>query len=121
MERFHFERLLSSKAKRRRFLIGAGALSASAMASLWSHKVVAQPSFSAYPFSLGIASGDPLPDSVVLWTRLAPEPLNGGGMPDVNVPVQWQVALDENMKKVVRQGMAIAYYNFSNSVNLTTR
>jgi alkaline phosphatase D len=25
----------------------------------------------AYPFTLGIASGDPLPDGVVLWTRLA--------------------------------------------------
>ncbi len=36
---------------------------------------------SDYPFSLGVASGDPLPGSVVLWTRLAPEPLNGGGMP----------------------------------------
>src|SRR5689334_22722042 len=26
------------------------------------------------PFTLGVASGDPLPDSVVLWTRLAPSP-----------------------------------------------
>ena len=32
-----------------------------------------------YPFNLGIASGDPAPDGVVLWTRLAPDPLNGGG------------------------------------------
>ena len=40
------------------------------------------PDFSAYPFTLGVASGDPLSDSVVLWTRLAPNPLaedgNGG-------------------------------------------
>lgn len=118
MERFHFERLLSSKAQRRRFLIGAGAMTASTLASLWTQKVVAQPSFSAYPFSLGIASGDPLPDSVVLWTRLAPEPLNGGGMPDVNVPVQWQVALDENMRKVVRRGRAIATPEFAHSVHV---
>jgi hypothetical protein len=32
-----------------------------------------------YPLKLGIASGDPAPDGVVLWTRLAPDPLNGGG------------------------------------------
>ncbi|WP_342765906.1 alkaline phosphatase D family protein [Haladaptatus sp. DYF46] len=44
------------------------------------------------PFTLGVASGDPLPDSVVLWTRLAPNPLESdGGMPDFNVPVQWKI------------------------------
>ena len=39
--------------------------------------------FNAYPFTMGVASGDPLPDGVVLWTRLAPRPLDGGGMPMV--------------------------------------
>ena len=39
--------------------------------------------FVGYPFTLGVASGDPQPDGVVLWTRLAPSPLSGnGGMPD---------------------------------------
>ncbi|WP_026082613.1 alkaline phosphatase D family protein [Mastigocladopsis repens] len=118
MESFYFDRLLSTKAKRRRFLIGAGAVSASVIASQWSHRVVAQPSFSAYPFSLGVASGDPLPDSVVLWTRLAPEPLNGGGMPSINVPVKWQIAEDENMTKVVRRGTAIATPEFAHSVHV---
>ncbi|MGW1882533.1 PhoD-like phosphatase N-terminal domain-containing protein [Streptomyces sp. NPDC001970] len=35
------------------------------------------------PFTLGVASGDPDHHSVVLWTRLAPDPLNAetGGMP----------------------------------------
>src|SRR5215203_1922644 len=32
---------------------------------------IGAPRFSDYPFSLGVASGDPLPDGVVLWTRLA--------------------------------------------------
>jgi alkaline phosphatase D len=36
------------------------------------------PKFLAYPFSLGVASGDPEPDGVVIWTRLAPDPLDGG-------------------------------------------
>ena len=30
------------------------------------------------PFTLGVASGSPKDDSMVLWTRLAPDPLNGG-------------------------------------------
>ena len=33
--------------------------------------------FDAYPFSLGVASGDPLPDGIVLWTRLAPDAARG--------------------------------------------
>jgi alkaline phosphatase D len=53
------------------------------------------------PFTLGVASGDPLPDSVVLWTRLAPEPLEAdGGMPDRQVPVQWKIATDKKNGKV---------------------
>jgi hypothetical protein len=48
-----------------------------------------------YPFQLGVASGDPAPDGVVIWTRLAPDPINGGGMPPEDVRVRWQVATDE--------------------------
>jgi alkaline phosphatase D len=46
----------------------------------------------ADPFTLGVASGDPDATSVVLWTRLAPDPLNGGGMPDDDIPVTWEVS-----------------------------
>ena len=60
------------------------------------------------PFSLGVASGDPLPTGVVLWTRLAPKPLEGGGMPDEAVEVAWEVAEDEQLTKVVRKGTAVA-------------
>lgn len=56
------------------------------------------------PFTLGVASGDPLPDGVVLWTRLAPEPLLGGGMPNRAVRVQWQVADDEQFRRVAARG-----------------
>ena len=57
----------------------------------------------AYPFTLGIASGDPLPDGVVLWTRLAPDPLNGGGMPNHPFPVQWEVSLDSSFKQCCKK------------------
>ena len=53
------------------------------------------------PRSLGVASGDPLPNSIVIWTRLAPDPLNGGGMPQQNVSVEWQIAADENLRQIV--------------------
>ena len=59
------------------------------------------------PFTLGVASGDPFHDSVVLWTRLAPDPLaeDGlGGMPDRVVEVQWQISQDENFSRTVAAG-----------------
>ncbi len=117
MQKFDFERLLSSRVKRRQVLIGTGALTGLAIASQWPTKVIAQPRFSAYPFSLGVASGEPLANSVILWTRLAPDPLNGGGMPGQNVPVQWQVSDDENMRRIIRSGTEIATPQLGHSVH----
>jgi len=71
-----------------------------------------------YPFQLGIASGDPAPDGVVLWTRLAIDPLQGGGMPQEDVPVRWQIATDEAMTKVVRKGTATASKDWAHSVHV---
>ncbi len=121
MDRFDFERLLSSQSNRRRFLLGAGTLTGLAIAGQSWQKVVALPKFSGYPFSLGVASGDPLPNSVVLWTRLAPNPLNGGGMTRQNVRVRWQIAADENMRQVVRVGTTIATPELAHSVHVDVR
>ena len=74
------------------------------------------------PFTLGVASGDPLPDSVVLWTRLAPEPLSeDGGMPDRQVPVQWEMAADEDMDDVVGKGNVKARPEYAHSVHIDVR
>jgi alkaline phosphatase D len=73
------------------------------------------------PFTLGVASGDPLPDGVVLWTRLAPDPLHGGGMPDADVPVDWEVAADERFAKLVRRGSAVARPGAAHSVHVDVR
>lgn len=107
MNRFD-SHILSTELNRRKLLLGAGVLTGFAIASQFPRRVIAQPKFSDYPFSLGVASGDPLPTSVVLWTRLAPDPLNGGGMSPNPVQVQWLVAEDENMKRIVKRGSAIA-------------
>jgi alkaline phosphatase D len=72
-------------------------------------------------FSLGVASGDPLPDGVVLWTRLAPEPTAGGGMPDRDVDVDWQVATDAAVGDVVAAGTAPARAAFAHSVHVEVR
>ncbi|MEH2365000.1 alkaline phosphatase D family protein [Nostoc sp.] len=120
MELMDGTRLLANQCKRRNFLLGAGLLTGLTIASQW-HPVLANSRFSSYPFSLGVASGDPLPDGVVIWTRLAPNPLSGGGMPIVNVPVRWQVALDENMKQVVRRGTVLATPELAHSVHVDVR
>ena len=77
-----------------------------------------QPTFAVSPFTLGVASGDPAPDGVVLWTRLAPEPLVGGGMPPEAFEVRWRVATDERMRNVVRQGAAVAIPEYGHSVHV---
>jgi alkaline phosphatase D len=74
--------------------------------------------FANDPFSLGIASGDPWANSVVLWTRLAPDPLNGGGMPARAVPVKWEVATDKRMQKVVAKGTTTAKPEAGHSVHV---
>src|SRR4029453_6973024 len=79
-------------------IVGAGALS----------RVHGRPRWDALPFSLGVASGDPSEDGVVLWPRPAPDPLNGGGMPPAPVAVRWEVAEDDGMRRVVKQGQATA-------------
>ncbi|TWT39263.1 alkaline phosphatase D family protein [Blastopirellula retiformator] len=72
-----------------------------------------------YPFSLGVASGDPSSDGFVLWTRLAPKPLeHDGGMPNENVEVRWTVCHDEAMTKVAAQGTAIATPDMGHSVHV---
>lgn len=98
-----------------------GATAAAALAALLpaaSRRVVAQPVFAAYPFTMGVASGDPTPDGVVLWTRLAPQPLAGGGMPRVAVEVQWEIAEDPQMRRTVQRGTALARPELGHSVHV---
>jgi alkaline phosphatase D len=105
---------------RRTFLAGSASFAAAALLSTHARGAVATaPKFPAYPFSLGVASGDPLPDGVVLWTRLAPKPLEpAGGMPPEAVEVSWQIADDEAMTRIVQSGTARATPEWSHSVHI---
>ncbi|MBV6862867.1 MULTISPECIES: alkaline phosphatase D family protein [Xanthomonas] len=90
---------------RRRILIAGASLAAAGLLSPF-----ARASGSADPFTLGVAAGDPLTDGFVLWTRLAPRPLDPDGRGGLRaaVPVRWQVASDPQMRTIVRQGETIA-------------
>jgi alkaline phosphatase D len=104
---------------RRELLKIAGTAGLAAIARpIVSAQTTARPLFTSYPFTLGVASGDPLPDGVVLWTRLAPEPLEGGGMPMTNVDVQWEVAADGRFAKVLQRGTELARPELGHSVHV---
>lgn len=69
------------------------------------------------PFTLGVASGDPDVTSVVLWTRLAIDPLRGGGMPADDIAVEWQISSSESFATVVASGTATATAAHGHSVH----
>lgn len=78
--------------------------------------------FTSYPFSLGVASGMPRPTSVVLWTRLAPEPLAAdglGGLGPQDLLLKWQVADDAAFTRIVARGDVRAYAANAHSVRVT--
>jgi alkaline phosphatase D len=79
----------------------------------------AEITFTDDPFTLGLASGYPEPNGVVLWTRLAPQPLvPGGGMPAAPVAVEWEIGSDEALRKVVRRGTVNATPDSAHSVHV---
>src|SRR5688572_16576357 len=99
-----------SSVDRRRFLRYAwGGVGASlSLALLPGRDLLAASPLGANPFTLGVASGDPLPDGIVLWTRLAPEPADPLSLGRRAVPVGWRVATDSGMRRVVARGVAVA-------------
>ena len=72
----------------------------------------ALPSFAANPFSLGVASGYPSADGMVLWTRLA------GTLEPLAVPVRWEIGADEAMKSIVASGTASADPAWAHAVHV---
>ena len=77
--------------------------------------------FARYPFTLGVASGAPLPTAVVIWTRLAPRPLDGGGVGNRTVSVSWEVAEDEVFRRIVRRGRVNAVPARAHTVHVDVR
>jgi alkaline phosphatase D len=103
----------------RRALIGSGVgIAASCLLRPFAARA-ADPAFASTPFTLGVASGYPEPNAVVLWTRLAPEPLvPGGGMANEIVPVEWEIARDDAFKEIARRGTVYATPDWAHSVHV---
>jgi len=118
----HLPSLLRTQSiTRRHYLAG----SASFLLSLTANRLFGEtgsgtssPAFSGYPFQLGVASGDPDASGFVIWTRLAPNPIEGGGMAPEPVKVQWRVSEDEAMTKIVAKGEAVATAHLAHSVHV---
>jgi len=104
---------------RRRVLKLIGAFGAAAcLPTLASAARLAPARFERYPFSLGVASGDPSADGAVIWTRLAPSPLDGGGMPTDIVEVGFEVSEDERFSTVVQTGKALARPEIGHAIHV---
>ena len=105
----------------RRTLVLGGLAAAGVSALPVRSAVIAATAAVPYPFQLGIASGEPDANSVVLWTRLAPSPLNAdghGGMTDTNIVVDWQVSTTDTFSTLVANGQVTATYGTAHSVHV---
>lgn len=102
----------------RRLLLGAGSGGLTALATArWAQAVAAQA-----PFVHGVASGDPLPDGVMLWTRVTPSagarPGSGVGPP---TRVDWEIARDRRFERIVSRGTKIATTRRDHTVHVDVR
>ena len=98
--------------KRRDFLHGATAVTVIAATS----RLAAQ-TLRHNPFSLGVASGSPATDGMVLWTRLMAAP-GGEALPPVAIEVRWELALDAQFSRPVQSSIALAQPDFAHSVHV---
>jgi alkaline phosphatase D len=116
---FRSARIVDGTAPHRRaFLRRAAALGAAAFLRPAFARGTMPPRFKSYPFTLGVASGSPRPDGVVIWTRLAPDPLAGGGLDAEPIEVRWEVAHDPAFRRIAAKGTDIASVNFAHAVHV---
>ena len=108
-----------SSLDRRRFLQALAALGFTSTLNPAFAQFQPRPRFAADPFSLGVASGYPMPNAIVLWTRLAPVPdAPGGGMAPEVVPVRWEIARDEKFAHLAASGTTYATPDWAHSVHV---
>jgi alkaline phosphatase D len=112
-----------SSVDRRRFLEYTWAtLGASlGVALLPSSYAMEAPRLPHNPFTLGVASGDPTPDGIVLWTRLAPVPADPAALGSARIPVGYRIATDPTLRQVVKRGVAVASPELAHSVHVDVR
>lgn len=105
--------------QRRDFLADVARLAAMTAVIPNDWRVVLRPRWADDPFQLGVASGDPTSAAVMIWTRLAPRPLEpDGGMTGLRTAVTWEVADDEAFARIVKTGRATAAPELSYSIHV---
>ena len=96
----------------RRSFLGSTAAASGAAAVLGNRTAAgAQATESAKVFQHGVASGDPLGDRVILWTRVS-------ARGDKPVPVRWLIATDPQLRNIVNQGLVTALAQRDHTVKL---
>ncbi|MEV6328201.1 alkaline phosphatase D family protein [Streptomyces sp. NPDC051909] len=106
----------------RRSVVKAAAVTAVAAPALAAAASPAIAAAGAPAFLHGVASGDPLPDGVLLWTRVTPTPdaLPGSGQgPDVTVG--WELAEDRGFARTVASGSTVASASSDHTVKVDVR
>ena len=78
-------------------------------------------SLQADPFTLGVASGDPTPDAVILWSRLDREVLKEAGHEDQAIQVDYEISESSNFQQIARSGSVVASPELGHSVHADIR
>ncbi|GAA1282872.1 alkaline phosphatase [Planotetraspora silvatica] len=92
-------------------------MGAAVLPSVSNSPAAAEAGHTTEPFLLGVASGDPLPNQVVLWTRLVRN-FAAAAFSTRPVPVSWQVAHDERFRRLARTGVTVARPELAHSVHV---
>ncbi|MGW4159739.1 alkaline phosphatase D family protein [Streptomyces sp. NPDC004788] len=106
----------------RRTVVKAAAVTAAVAPALVGAASTARADSGAPAFLHGVASGDPLPDGILLWTRVTPTPdaVPGSGQgPDVTVG--WELAEDRGFTRIVAEGSTVASAGSDHTVKADVR
>jgi alkaline phosphatase D len=110
--------LFGRRCTRRDFVrVGAGASALVALGALPARRGDSARPFRSNPFTLGVASGDPTPGGVVLWTRLDPQAVAESSGPSARVPVTWEIAEDQQLRRGLRSGEVLALPELGHSTH----
>ncbi|MFG3344843.1 alkaline phosphatase D family protein [Streptomyces sp. NPDC048018] len=106
----------------RRTVVKAAAVTAVAAPALAAIASPALADAGAPSFLHGVASGDPLPDGVLLWTRVTPTPdATPGSGRGADVPVGWELAEDRSFARTVASGTVVASASSDHTVKVDVR
>ena len=111
-------RLRKHSESRRQWLVSAASLAAALTSARAVSGTASAAAFSSNPFQLGVASGDPSDDGVVLWTRLSTDPTAIEAVPTAVYPVRWELADDDSFKSIVRHGTEYATPQLGHSIHV---